>query len=123
MNLSPSSENNSLILNLNESLSDSEDSVKNIKPKTSRKKINSFSPPPSSKNKKMNYHTPKNRKSISGYFNYNDKVEKRMYLDNIKARTKRNTELLSKLSNTFRTCRFQSDIKDPIIESNLFSIG
>ena len=122
MNLSPSSENNSLILNLNESETDSEDSVKNIKSKTSRKKINSFSPPPP-KNKKIKYHTPKNRKSISGYLNYNDKVEKRMYLENIKSRTKRNTELLSKLSSTFRTCRFQSDIKDPIIESNLFSIG
>ena len=46
-----------------------------------------------------------------------------MYLENIKSRTKRNTELLSKLSSTFRACRFQSDIKDPIIESNLFSIG
>ena len=46
-----------------------------------------------------------------------------MYLENIKSKTKRNTELLSKLSSTFRTCRFQSDIKDPKIESNLFSIG
>ena len=47
-----------------------------------------------------------------------------MYLENIKSRTKRNTELLSKLSSTFRACRlFQYDIKDPIIESNLFSIG
>ena len=123
MNLSPS-ENSPLILNLNESLSES-DSVKILKPKTSRKKIigNLNSPPRSPKNKKIKFFTPKNRKSISGYFNYNDKVEKRMYLENIKSKTKRNTELLSKLSSTFRTCRFQSDIKDPKIESNLFSIG
>jgi len=124
MNLPPS-ENSPLILNLNESLSES-DSVKVIKPKTSRKKIiENFNSPPrlSAKNKKMKFYTPKNRKSISGYFNYTDKVAKRMYLENIKSKTKRNTELLSKLSSTFRTCRFQSDIKDPKIESNLFSIG
>ena len=123
MNLSPS-ENSPLILNLNESLSDS-DSVNIIKPKTSQKKSkdNYNSPSLSSKTKKMEFYTPKTRKSISGYFNYNDKVAKRMYLENIKSKTKRNTELLSKLSSTFRTCRFQSDIKDPKIESNLFSIG
>ena len=123
MNLSPS-ENIPLILNLNESLTDS-DSIKNIKPKVSQKKSknNYISSHPSSKTKKMKYYTPKMRKSISGYFNYNDKIEKRMYLENIKTKTKRNTELLSKLSSTFRTCRFQSDIKDPKIESNLFSIG
>jgi len=124
MNLPPS-ENSPLILNLNESLSES-DSVKIIKPKTSRKKIKeNFNSPSrqSSKKEKIKFFTPKNRKSISGYFNYTDKVAKRMYLENIKSKTKRNTELLSKLSSTFRTCRFQSDIKDPKIESNLFSIG
>lgn len=124
MNLPPS-ENSPLILNLNESLSES-DSVKIIKPKTSRKKIKeNFNSPSrqSSKKEKIKFFTPKNRKSMSGYFNYTDKVAKRMYLENIKSKTKRNTELLSKLSSTFRTCRFQSDIKDPKIESNLFSIG
>ena len=124
MNLPPS-ENNPLILNLNESLSES-DSVKIIKPKTSQKKIKENVNSPSrqsSKKENIKFFTPKNRKSISGYFNYTDKVAKRMYLENIKSKTKRNTELLSKLSSTFRTCRFQSDIKDPKIESNLFSIG
>ena len=123
MDLSPL-KNSPLILNLNESFSDS-DSVNIIKPINSQKKSkdNYNSPSRSSKTKKIDFYTPKTRKSISGYFNYNDKVAKRMYLENIKSKTKRNTELLSKLSSTFRTCRFQSDIKDPKIESNLFSIG
>ena len=116
-----STRNSPLILDLNESLSDS-DSIKDILATTPRKKkLNNLNLSPSPK--KRVFLSPKNRKIISGYFNYNDRIEKRIYLENINTKTKRNTELLSKLSSTFRTYRFLSDNKDPKIESNLFSIG
>ena len=52
-----------------------------------------------------------------------DKVEKKLYLENINMRNHINVDLLSKLSSTFKTFNFQSHGNDPKIESNLFNIG
>ena len=113
-----SSSKNTLKLNLNESLTNS-NSSKNIQiSKTSSKKKTLLSSISSSSHSSK---TP-DYKDISSYFNYNDKVEKKMYLENISIRTKRNTELLSKLSSTFRSYRMHGN-GDPLIESNLFRIG
>ena len=126
MNNSPS-RNTPLILNLNESLSNS-NSSKNYysnSNKTSNYKniYSSYSSHHSSKKVTLNANY---RNNISGYFKfnkYNDKVEKKMYLENINIKTKRNTELLSKLSSTYKTYKMYSNSKDPLIESNLFKIG
>ena len=116
--------NGELLLNLNESLSHSTSSKiinKNIN--TSQKNKNKYSSYFSSslptKRKQFN----EVKRSMSGYFNYNDKIEKKMYLDNIKIKTKRNTELLYNLASTFRSCKLQANNKDPKIEENLFRIG
>ena len=53
----------------------------------------------------------------------NDKVEKKLYLENINMRNHINVDLLSKLSSTFKSFNFQSHGNDPKIESNLFNIG
>ena len=118
----PSSRNIPLILNLNESLSNSNSSINNIRnSKASSKNKNKFSSSSSSRSSKRTILNSEHRKNISGFFKYTDKVEKRMYLENINIKTKRNTELLSKLSSTYRA--MHSNSKDPLIESNLFKIG
>ena len=53
----------------------------------------------------------------------NDKVEKKLYLENINIKSNINYDLLSKLNSTFRSFNFQSGMNDPKIESNLFNIG
>ena len=53
----------------------------------------------------------------------NDKVEKKLYLENINIKSHINYDLLSKLNSTFRSFNFQSGMNDPKIESNLFNIG
>ena len=119
------SENILLKLNLNESQSNS-NSSKNIhinSKESSRYKNKISSNSISSRSSKRPTLHPENRQSLSGFFNYNDKVEKKMYLENINLRTKRNTELLSKLSSTFRSARMFSSSRDPLIEANLFKIG
>ena len=118
-----SSSRNTLKLNLNESFSNSNSSKNNINSKTSSKKRNILSSLSSSSHSSKRANISGSRKNISGYFNYNDKVEKRMYLENISLRTKRNSELLSKLSSTFKSFRMQASSKDPLIEANLFKIG
>lgn len=115
--------NDELILNLNESLSISTSSKKIKKnSNSSNKNKNIYSSYSSQSTKKMKLNNDY-RRTISGYFNHNDKVEKKMYLENINIRTKRNSELLSKLASTFRSCRMQLSSNDPKIESNLFRIG
>ena len=52
-----------------------------------------------------------------------DKVEKKLYLENINMKNHINSDLLSKLNSTFRSFNFQSGMNDPKIESNLFNIG
>ena len=52
-----------------------------------------------------------------------DKVEKKLYLDNISMKNDINSDLLAKLSSTFRTYNYQFNEHDPKIESNLFHIG
>ena len=52
-----------------------------------------------------------------------DKVEKKLYLDNISMKNDINSDLLAKLSSTFRTYNYQFNEHDPKIESNLFNIG
>ena len=109
---------NSLKLNLNESFSNSNSSKNNINSKSSSKKRTIISSS-SSLSSKI---TP-DYKDISSYFNYNDKVEKKMYLENITIKTKRNKDLLSKLSSTYHSYRMHANSKDPLIEANLFRIG
>ena len=53
----------------------------------------------------------------------NDKVEKKLYLENINMKSHINSDLLSKLTSTFRSFNFQSGMNDPKIVSNLFNIG
>ena len=53
----------------------------------------------------------------------NDKVEKKLYLENINMKNDINKDLLSKLSSTFRSFNYQSIGNDSKIESNLFNIG
>ena len=53
----------------------------------------------------------------------NDKVEKKLYLENINMKNKINSDLLFKLTSTFKSYNFSSDKKDTKIESNLFNIG
>ena len=124
MNDSPS-RNIPLILNLNESLSNSNSSKNNFR--NSQKTSNNKNIPSiyssSYHSSKKTTLSPDNRNNISGYFKYNDKVEKKMYLENINIKTKRNTELLSKLSSTYKTFKKFSNCNDPLIESNLFKIG
>ena len=52
-----------------------------------------------------------------------DKVEKKLYLENINMRNNINIDLLSKLNNTFKSFSFQSNGNDPKIEKNLLNIG
>ena len=52
-----------------------------------------------------------------------DKVEKKLYLENINMRNHINMDLLSKLSSTFKSFNFQSHGNDNKIESNLFNVG
>ena len=52
-----------------------------------------------------------------------DKVEKKLYLDNISMKNDIISDLLAKLSSTFRTYNYQFNEHDPKIESNLFHIG
>ena len=52
-----------------------------------------------------------------------DKVEKKLYLENINMRNHINMDLLSKLSSTFKSFNFQSHGNDTKIESNLFNVG
>ena len=121
--MNKSSSRNTLKLNLNESFSNSNSSKNNINSKASSNKRNILSSYSSSSHSSKRANLSGSRKNISGYFNYNDKVEKRMYLENISLRTKRNSELLSKLSSTFKSFRMQASSKDPLIEANLFKIG
>ena len=93
---------------------------KNNKNKTPIPKLKSLitsTPKTFNKNKQ-----PKFRRTFTGNFKYNDNLEKKIYLQNINIKTRRSTELLSKLSNTFKACS-QYNTKDIKIESNLYSIG
>ena len=114
--------NGELLLNLNESASYSTSSKiqnKNTNTSKNKNKYSSYSSSSlSTKRKKFN----EVRRNMSGFIN-NDKIEKKMYLDKINMRAKRNSELLYKLSSTFRSCRIQANNKDPKIEANLFRIG
>ena len=53
----------------------------------------------------------------------NDKVEKKLYLEDINKRNHINVDLSSKLSSTFKSFNFQSIGNDSKIEANLFNIG
>ena len=111
--------NPSLKLNLNESISNSSSSKEIKKDSKNKKMVFSKSTPQLTKkiSSKFIY-----KKTKSEFFNYNDKIEKKMYLENISLKTKRNSELLSKLSSTFRSYSINTS-NDPLIESNLFKIG
>ena len=52
-----------------------------------------------------------------------DKVEKKLYLNNITMKNDINLDLLSKITNTFRAYNYQYNDHDKKIESNLFNIG
>ena len=52
-----------------------------------------------------------------------DKVEKKLYLNNITMKNNINLDLLSKITNTFRAYNYQYNDHDKKIESNLFNIG
>ena len=52
-----------------------------------------------------------------------DKVEKKLYLENINMRNNINIDLLSKLNNTFKSFSFQSNGNDSNILLNLLNIG
>ena len=121
--MNKSSSRNTLKLNLNDSFSNSNSSKNNINSKTPSKKRIILSSYSSSSHSSKRTNLSGKRNNFSGYFKYNDKVEKKMYLENISLRTKRNSELLSKLSSTFRSFRMQASSKDPLIEANLFKIG
>ena len=104
--------------------------INKLKESISQKKINN------KKQTKLNINKKEENKTISSSRSItssrillkqnsfrNDKVEKKLYLENINMRNHINTDLLSKLSSTFKSFNFQSHGNDPKIESNLFNIG
>ena len=80
--------------------------------------------------KKSSYSLSSSKKLINSKISNNennkyrsDKVEKKIYLDNITMRNDINIDLFSKLLSTFRSYNYQSNDHDQKIESNLSNIS